>query len=194
MEIDFAEIRAYLRHIEDLSLPAFAAIPEDGLYMEQVLVFVNESLNFLEKDERLTSFMVNNYVKGKMIPAPEKKKYGKEQIGYLLALTLLKETLSIPDIGTLIDLESGVSSSKERLYKFWAKMEERLYRQGAISLMRQIDGVEQRYKKEAEENVVFASDNAKDAIGYLALRLAVQAQVDKALSEFLIKQIQKQSK
>ena len=194
MEIDFEEIRAYLRHIEDLSLPAFASIPSDGLYMEQVLAFVNESLNFLEQEERLTSFMVNNYVKGKMIPSPDKKRYGKEAIGYLLALALLKETLSISDVGTLIGLECGVSSSKARLYKFWASMEEKFYREGAAKLSKHLDTIEERLEQGTKEGDPEAQDHAKDAIGYLALRLAIQAQVDKALSEFLIKQIQKQTK
>lgn len=194
MDIDFSEIKAYLRHIEVLSLPEFSAIPEDGLFMEQVLAFVNESLNFLENDERLTSFMVNNYVKGKLIPAPDKKRYGKVQIGYLLALALLKETLSIPEIGVLLQLEEGVSSSKTRLYKFWSSMEERLYREGATTLIKHLDTIETRYQEEAKDNPDAALDNAKDSIGYLALRLAIQSQVDKALSEFLIHQLQKQTK
>ena len=42
--------------------------------------------------------MINNYVKLKLIPKPDKKKYGREHLAYLVAITILKQVLTIPEV------------------------------------------------------------------------------------------------
>ena len=46
--------------------------------------------------------MINNYVKQGIMPAPEKKKYNKSHIAYLIVICVLKQVYSIGDIGKLI--------------------------------------------------------------------------------------------
>ena len=48
--------------------------------------------------------MINNYVKQGVMPAPEKKKYNRAQIAYLLVICILKQVYSISDIKKLIAL------------------------------------------------------------------------------------------
>lgn len=84
--------------------PRWGELPEIELYMDQVILLLERALGPLgdEGEPVITSTMVNNYVKKKIVPAPEKKKYGRRQIASLIAVTILKRALSMPEIGVAI--------------------------------------------------------------------------------------------
>ena len=68
--------------IEDINgfrLPRYTQIPDVGLYLEQVVRYVNAQLAPLGEPE-LTSSMVSNYVKQGLIPSPVKKSYTAEHL------------------------------------------------------------------------------------------------------------------
>ena len=75
-------------------------LPELDLYMDQVITLMNKELGpFAVSDERLlTPSMINNYVKMDLIPKPVKKRYNREHIAYLLAITLMKQVLTISQV------------------------------------------------------------------------------------------------
>ncbi|WP_288153450.1 DUF1836 domain-containing protein, partial [uncultured Sharpea sp.] len=53
-------------------------LPDFDLYMDQVIGLIEKSLSFLklnEDDKVVTSTMINNYVKAKLVTPPIKKKY-----------------------------------------------------------------------------------------------------------------------
>lgn len=58
--------------IDGFRLPRYAQIPDVGLYLEQVVRYVNTHLAPLGEPE-LTSSMVSNYVKQGLISSPIKK-------------------------------------------------------------------------------------------------------------------------
>ena len=185
------EISHYLKVVNDFSLPAYRELPNVELYMEQVLKYINDALADLSKEGEaaLTSFMVNNYVKGKLIAEPVKKKYSKEQIGYLLAISLMKQTISMADMGLLIELDRGISADKERLYAFWSSLETSFLSEAAKKTQTKVDSVAKRYEKEAECGDDSAEANARDALGFIALRLAIQAQANKLLSDYILSKL-----
>ena len=63
--------------IAGFCLPRYAQIPGVGLYLEQVVRYINAHLAPLGEPE-LTSSMVSNYVKQGLIPAPVRKLYTAE--------------------------------------------------------------------------------------------------------------------
>uniref|UniRef100_UPI003A952E65 DUF1836 domain-containing protein n=1 Tax=Hominenteromicrobium sp. TaxID=3073581 RepID=UPI003A952E65 len=72
------------------------AIPDLGLYMDQVVTYVATALAPLygeEPKDLLTSSMVNNYVKQSLLPRPQGKKYYREHLAMLLMITSLKRTM-----------------------------------------------------------------------------------------------------
>ena len=84
--------------------PSWEELPTIPLYMDQVILYLGESLRLFQPEEGsslLTSSMINNYVKSGLIPHPEKKKYTKEHLAGLMAVSMLKQVLSIQDIQTL---------------------------------------------------------------------------------------------
>ena len=73
-------------------LPRYAQIPEVGLYLEQVVRYVNAYLAPLGEPE-LSPSMVSNYVKKGYINNPVRKQYSAEQIAYLLFIAVAKSAL-----------------------------------------------------------------------------------------------------
>ena len=99
------------------SYPKWEEIPNIDLYLDQVLLYVNQVCAPVSSDSEkgLTASMVNNYVKHGYISKPEKKKYQRKQIARLIAITTLKSVFSIQEIAqTLNTLHTDTNS--EELY------------------------------------------------------------------------------
>ena len=92
--------------IRGFRLPRYAEIPTVGLYLEQTIKYINSYLAPLGCLE-LTGSMVSNYVKKGLIPAPVKKQYFPEQIGYLFFVALAKNLTSMENIDLLISVQRG---------------------------------------------------------------------------------------
>ncbi len=97
MDQDLQEWQESLREVH---LPRWEELPNLGLYMDQVITILEHYLEpvFPEGEKILTPAMINNYVKLKLIPKPDKKKYGREHLAYLVAITILKQVLTIPEV------------------------------------------------------------------------------------------------
>lgn len=188
MEKEIEELKKYLENVSSFALPQYKELPGVELYMEQVLKYINGTLDSLTLDQEnmLTSFMVNNYVKAKMIDLPVKKKYSKEQIGYLLAICLMKSTISMSDMSLLLELDSSVSLDKGRLYAFWANMESSILRETAKKTLARVESFTKSYSSSKGKNRQKADDDARASLGLIALRLAIQSQANKLISDSII--------
>ena len=99
------------------SYPKWAEIPNIDLYLDQVLLYVNQVCAPIstDKDKGLTASMINNYVKHGYLTKPDKKKYQRQQIARLIAITTLKSVFSIQEIAhTLNTLQ--IQASSDQLY------------------------------------------------------------------------------
>ncbi len=191
MAKELDSLQSWVAEVSSFALPNYKELPNVDLYMEQVLSYVNTTLSVFSDDPKkiLTSFMVNNYVKGELIKEPVKKKYDKEQIGYLLAITLMKQTLSMGDMALLLDLDRYVTDDKRRLYDFYRTQESTALRNHTTLMKRHIDDIEKRYEKEKKTNKDKAKANLEAGLGLIAFRMATQAQVLKTLSDRLIEEV-----
>ena len=111
MTLDKAPLREKLPEWEKIlggySLPAWDDFPALSLYMDQVIYLLNQYLSPvpMEGEEKLvTSAMINNYVKLKIIPPPIKKRYGRSHLALLLMVCILKLTVNTGEIRKLIPL------------------------------------------------------------------------------------------
>lgn len=97
------------------SYPKWEDIPNIDLYLDQVLLYVNQVCAPIspDKEKGLTASMVNNYVKHGYLTKPDKKKYQRKQIARLIAITTLKSVFSIQEIAqTLNTLQAQASSDQ----------------------------------------------------------------------------------
>lgn len=79
-------------------------IPDLGLYMDQVITFVERQCKglFMDGDRIFTPSMVNNYVKIGLIGRPEAKKYSQGQLAQLLMICILKQSISAENMKILV--------------------------------------------------------------------------------------------
>ena len=101
-----AKLRRWEKFLERYRLPAWDEIPDIGLYMEQVVVILRQYLDYMPpelKDEQvITAAAINNYVRMKIMPKPEKKRYYRVHIVYLIMICSLKQGLSISMIQKIV--------------------------------------------------------------------------------------------
>lgn len=82
-------------------------IPDIPLNKNQVVMYMPRQLVGTEGEDDITSAMINNYIKDAVMPRANGKTYSREHIAYLTAISILKKSLSVKDIKTLIDLSEG---------------------------------------------------------------------------------------
>ena len=122
---NFAQSK-YTKEILNFHFPRYEELPNIELYMDQVIGFVEETLQvFLinKKEKLITSSMVNNYVKQGLVSPPVKKKYTKHHIAYIIVVCMLKQILSISEICELIKLQIDTYPINEAYNYFGEEME-----------------------------------------------------------------------
>ena len=88
----------------EVQLPRWEQLPGIALYMDQVVLVLGETLSpFASRQDGplVTPTMINNYVKMKLTPPPEKKKYTREHMALFLMICLLKKILSMTELAGL---------------------------------------------------------------------------------------------
>ncbi len=187
MERQVEEFVRWLLSAKEASLPKFENLPRIPLFMEQVVAYVNDALKDIAgKEKVLTPFMVNNYVKAKIIKEPDGKKYHEEHLGYLMFICMLKDCLSMEEIMTLIDLDVGISTDKSKLYKFFSNMSSEMGEEAADRLLARLYDFYDRYEKNKEEYGEKAEEDLRNSMGLVALRLAVRASLCQRLAKRLL--------
>ena len=190
MEDNFVELKEYIKKIENFTLPEYNEISSIPLYMEQVIGYIQEILSPLCKSEEdisslITPFMVNNYVKAKIVDAPINKKYNKEHIGYLIAISLLKKSASMKDIATLIEFDKFLSDDKEKLYSTFKTMQDEIIKSEARKVKIRLEALEKSNKKKQDK----MEENAD--LCYVALRLYIESEVAKYIADSVIEKVSK---
>lgn len=147
---------------EQLKFPDYNAFPDIELYMDQVLDFLSRNRTSMRDDDKLSSAMVNNYIKADILPRARGKKYSREHLVHLAIILRLKQVLSVKDTGALIKAAKQDKSDEEFYENFRTMVE--------------------MYAKEISEKVLSSDENVADA----AMRLAVQSYLCKITCEYLI--------
>ena len=101
------------------------SLPDLSLYMDQVIGYMPRQLIQYGEGERLTSAMVNNYIKDGLLPRADGKRYNKTHLGYLTAICALKQVLPVKDAGLLVNLHPE-AEGQERYARFCAELDRAL--------------------------------------------------------------------
>ena len=112
--------------IMKIHIPRWNELPEIDLYLDQVVNYLEKYLaqySVNKEDKIITKTMINNYVKQGVMPAPEKKKYSRAHIAYLIVICILKQVYSISDIGKLISLTIQYFELSKAYNRFCANLE-----------------------------------------------------------------------
>ena len=100
------KLRRWEKFLAAYRLPEWDAIPDFGLYMEQVVQLLKQYLDYLPPElrqtEPITAAAINNYVRTKLLPEPRKKRYYRIHIAYLIMICTLKQSLRLSMLQTLL--------------------------------------------------------------------------------------------
>lgn len=117
------KLQRWDNYIANYTLPEWDAIPNFGLYMDQVIVLMQQYLSFIPsegKESFVTASTINNYVRLKVMPAPVKRKYTRVHIVYIMMILTLKLSMSISDIQRLLPAEMS-EEEVHQAYEHYAK-------------------------------------------------------------------------
>ena len=113
--------------LKTFHLPRWEELPVFDLYMEQVIALLETYLRPLVGDDKedaiVTSAMINNYVKLKLIPKATRKRYSRKHLAYLIAITILKQVLTIGEVKKGIEYQAEISGLKEAYNIFCDELE-----------------------------------------------------------------------
>lgn len=197
----------YIEKIGNFKLPNYELLPSIPLYMEQVTKYINMSLAPLVNDDNsslITGYMVNNYVKAKIINPPKDKQYDDEHIAYLIFITLLKNSASLKDIATFIELDKEFIKDRKDLYNFYKKLQEQILQetQGDIfKLFKEYDlnaeEIENAPVQNAEEAQKITEENKENKkfskevreFARIALRLYIESETRKIVADTIMKYV-----
>ena len=108
--------------IHSFKLPAYQQIPDTGLYLEQVAQYISDYLAPLENIV-ITGSMISNYVKKELISNPIRKQYNREQIAYLIFISIAKMVLSLDDLFLFIQLQKRTYGTQKAYDYFCEEFE-----------------------------------------------------------------------
>ena len=87
--------------IKAFQLPSYNEIPDVGLYLKQVVKYINDTAG-TTFGFTVTDSMLSNYVKMHIVPSPVKKQYYRDHIILLLFISMAKTVLTLENIDSLM--------------------------------------------------------------------------------------------
>lgn len=126
MEKDLQSL--FAAKVKVFRLPRYNELPNVGLYLEQVVKYINGYLEPIGCPG-ITPSMVSNYVKKDVIPSPVKKQYYAEQIAHLIFVSIGKNVISMENITQLFKMQKETHDAETAYNYFCLELENML---GAI--------------------------------------------------------------
>ena len=174
MQETVEKLSKWLKELNDYETPRVDYLPDINLYMDQVITYLERLLGPLSEntdDKIITSSMINNYVKGNVIPNPISKKYSRLHLIYILAVCSLKQVLPIADVSKIMKLSSDDSENYYQYDTFRVAQDNAIHSSSSMVL----DQLEKINDNDAAEELT-----------KLALELAVKANSFKMISERIL--------
>ena len=172
---------------KEFKLPDYSELPRIPLYMEQVTNYIKETLAPVysnQSNQIITHYMVNNYVKAKIIDAPKDKKYDVNHIGYLLCISLLKNSANLRNIAALIDMDKYFPGDEEALYSLFKEIQENEMKEEFEMVEKRLTYIRKKYESTINEDEKEKGFYAR--LANLILRLYVKSEVSKAIADSIM--------
>ncbi|MGM9858844.1 MAG: DUF1836 domain-containing protein [Bacilli bacterium] len=197
------DVQEWLDSLKEDSIPSLDDMPSNGLLMEQTLKYLQNVLEpYITDDEEklITSYMINNYVKDGTIPSPEKKKYTRDHLAYLISICLLKQVVSLDDISFILNLDANSHNDDHyelfKVYKLYHDKEyEKLSKEFKDDLDFAYKTLDSKLGKPSnEEKQKVYDEKLLVSLAYIAYKNAITAEAHKILAKKLINEVKKEYK
>ena len=168
-----------LEGLQAPQLPGWEALPQLELYMDQVIVLMEQYLSVFSdgKDKLITPSMINNYVKLGLIPPPVKKKYSREHLARLITICMLKQIMPIPILSYLTGKGAQLAGLPESFDRLTEEQKQAL-ELTARGAQEEIEGLEQ--------------EDLRQGLAQLALKFSARANANRILAQKLTALLQQE--
>lgn len=102
----------------------WSSLPDIELYRDQVLNYMKRQHSLQSEDSQLTGAMINNYIKSGLLPRANGKKYNKDHLVYLTAITSLKQVLSVGETDYLLKHQPNLPDAEEFYTDYLKQLDE----------------------------------------------------------------------
>ncbi len=165
------------QYLNNYKLPSWKEIPDIGLYMDQMIALLTQYVDFIpvedQKDKPVTATTINNYVRLRVMPAPEKRKYYRVHIAYLIMILTLKQSVSIPSIQKILPADLTADEVRE----FYTSYVERLQTVAQYFIQQ---------TRESSEGILNQGTVEESAIENLVTQTVLTASFSRVLAEKLL--------
>ncbi|NMW85784.1 DUF1836 domain-containing protein [Peptoniphilus sp. AGMB00490] len=101
-------------------------LPDFEIYNDQLLSIVLSQVSPFLSEKDISPSMINNYVKQNLMPKPVKKRYSKEHIALLTAISFVKQVFTMEEVGRGIKLYLEGKEFKDAYDSFCDIMEDQI--------------------------------------------------------------------
>ena len=155
-------------------------VPDLALYMDQLVTFLDQRLGGTKReasDPFITSTMVNNYTKAKLVLPAEKKRYQRHHVLGLSMVGQLKKVLSMQDLSRITEA-ARATGQEDALYQLFLDAQREAFAQ-CHSLV-----------ADCTQGCSHHQLDGDAALAAMAVQLAAQAQCRVLLAERLLDAIE----
>lgn len=149
---------------------SYERLPDIDLYMDQVIEYLSRQSLSSRENDKISSAMINNYIKDGLLPRANDKKYSRDHLAYLLMISRLKQTLSVKDTGILLKAETENKEVSEYFDGFQALVSE----------------TAQAFERSLPED--------EEGLSRVAMQLAVTGYVNRIVCELIMARLEEKAK
>lgn len=120
------ELQELKRRLSEERPHQWDELPDIPLYMDQVVGYLARQMISFREGDNLTSAMINNYVKDGLLARANGKKYEQEHLAYLIAISALKQVMSVREMKALTALGREMRNSQRQYEYFWKYLDSAL--------------------------------------------------------------------
>ena len=157
----------WLNELNNFSFKNYEELPDIDLYMDQVVTFLDKQLYILQNntlDKQITPSMINNYVKGEVLPSPISKKYNREHLALIEEICTLKQVLSIADVKQIEDDRYMDAQSKGDIFNEFNRMNNEKIEISVSEAFKKLNDIEDN---DSSALIALATDFALTANAYI---------------------------
>ncbi len=157
----------WLNELNNFSFKNYEELPEIDLYMDQIVTFLDKQLYIFQNntmDKQITSSMINNYVKGDVLPAPIAKKYNREHLALIEEICTLKQVLSIADVKQIEDDRYKDVTSKGEIFNEFNRMNNEKIELSVNEAFKKLNDIDEN---DSSALIALATDFALTANAYI---------------------------
>lgn len=116
-------MKLFTQQMVQYHFPRWNELPQLELYIDQVVLYLQNYLSPFDPDNTVTPAMINNYVKQKIVVPPVRKKYGREHMAHFFVIFTMKRLMNISQLGEIIEHMKGLYQTEQAYDLFCDELE-----------------------------------------------------------------------